>query len=87
MQVDKPLDLFLGNAGTAMRPLTAVLCAGQGEVGLAMVPSDVATGCSPFVMPQMDEGQLDQAYVIGGIGCRSSTNHAIVVGRQLLPRM
>jgi 3-phosphoshikimate 1-carboxyvinyltransferase len=24
-------ELFLGNAGTAMRPLTAVLCAGQGE--------------------------------------------------------
>lgn len=32
IQTDKALNLFLGNAGTAMRPLTAVLCAGQGEV-------------------------------------------------------
>lgn len=30
---DKPLELFLGNAGTAMRPLTAALCAGKGQVG------------------------------------------------------
>jgi 3-phosphoshikimate 1-carboxyvinyltransferase len=29
---DKPLELFLGNAGTAMRPLTAALCAGKGQV-------------------------------------------------------
>lgn len=26
-----PTELFLGNAGTAMRPLTAVVCAGKGE--------------------------------------------------------
>lgn len=29
---NKPLQLFLGNAGTAMRPLTAALCAGKGQV-------------------------------------------------------
>ena len=33
-----PLDLFLGNAGTAMRPLTAVLAAGQGAFVLKGVP-------------------------------------------------
>jgi 3-phosphoshikimate 1-carboxyvinyltransferase len=26
-----PIELFLGNAGTAMRPLTAVMCAGEGS--------------------------------------------------------
>ncbi|MGR0279592.1 3-phosphoshikimate 1-carboxyvinyltransferase [Marinomonas dokdonensis] len=33
IQADKG-DLFLGNAGTAMRPLTAALCLGQGEFHL-----------------------------------------------------
>lgn len=28
---DQTLELFLGNAGTAMRPMTAALCASQGE--------------------------------------------------------
>ena len=28
---NKDADLFLGNAGTAMRPLTAALCLGHGE--------------------------------------------------------
>ena len=31
INVEKKEELFLGNAGTAMRPLTGVLCAGQGE--------------------------------------------------------
>ncbi len=31
-------ELFLGNAGTAMRPLTAVLCAGHGEYTLTGEP-------------------------------------------------
>ncbi|CAM9518041.1 unnamed protein product [Ectocarpus fasciculatus] len=30
-EVSDPTELFLGNAGTAMRPLTAVVCAGKGE--------------------------------------------------------
>ncbi|UDG81460.1 3-phosphoshikimate 1-carboxyvinyltransferase [Candidatus Profftia lariciata] len=30
-QLQRPLKLFLGNAGTAMRPLTAVLCLSNGE--------------------------------------------------------
>ncbi len=33
-----PVELFLGNAGTAMRPLTAALCAGQGEFVLDGTP-------------------------------------------------
>ena len=33
-----PLELFLGNAGTAMRPLCAMLCASQGEVTLTGEP-------------------------------------------------
>lgn len=32
------IELFLGNAGTAMRPLTAALCLGQGEVTLTGEP-------------------------------------------------
>jgi len=36
--VEKTTELFLGNAGTAMRPLTAVVCAGQGEFVLDGVP-------------------------------------------------
>lgn len=35
---NSPLTLFLGNAGTAMRPLTAALCAGHGEVILTGEP-------------------------------------------------
>ncbi len=37
-QVDKAIDLFLGNAGTAMRPLTAVLCASHGTFTLTGEP-------------------------------------------------
>ena len=35
-QSNEILELFLGNAGTAMRPLTAALCAGQGEFTLTL---------------------------------------------------
>ena len=35
---EKPLELFLGNAGTAMRPLSAVLCGGEGSFLLDGVP-------------------------------------------------
>ena len=31
---DESLELFLGNAGTAMRPLCAALCIGKGEYTL-----------------------------------------------------
>ncbi len=34
----EPLELFLGNAGTAMRPLAAALCLGQGEFVLTGEP-------------------------------------------------
>ncbi|WP_086983992.1 3-phosphoshikimate 1-carboxyvinyltransferase [Vibrio aphrogenes] len=34
----QPLELFLGNAGTAMRPLAAALCLGQGEFVLTGEP-------------------------------------------------
>ncbi|MGR2766900.1 3-phosphoshikimate 1-carboxyvinyltransferase [Photobacterium ganghwense] len=34
----QPLELFLGNAGTAMRPLAAALCLGQGEYILTGEP-------------------------------------------------
>lgn len=33
-----PVDLFLGNAGTAMRPLCAMLCTGSGEFNLTGEP-------------------------------------------------
>eukprot|EP00568_Trieres_chinensis_P001275 CAMPEP_0183309788 /NCGR_PEP_ID=MMETSP0160_2-20130417/25544_1 /TAXON_ID=2839 ORGANISM="Odontella Sinensis, Strain Grunow 1884" /NCGR_SAMPLE_ID=MMETSP0160_2 /ASSEMBLY_ACC=CAM_ASM_000250 /LENGTH=508 /DNA_ID=CAMNT_0025473865 /DNA_START=31 /DNA_END=1557 /DNA_ORIENTATION=- len=35
---DETLDLFLGNAGTAMRPLSAALCMGKGKFVLDGVP-------------------------------------------------
>lgn len=35
---EETLDLFLGNAGTAMRPLAAALCMGQGKFVLDGVP-------------------------------------------------
>jgi 3-phosphoshikimate 1-carboxyvinyltransferase len=35
---EQPLALFLGNAGTAMRPLAAALCMGQGEYVLTGEP-------------------------------------------------
>lgn len=35
---DKTMELFLGNAGTAMRPLAAALCMGTGEFVLDGVP-------------------------------------------------
>jgi 3-phosphoshikimate 1-carboxyvinyltransferase len=35
---DEPLELFLGNAGTAMRPLAAALCFGSGNFLLDGVP-------------------------------------------------
>lgn len=37
-QATDALELFLGNAGTAMRPLAAALCLGQGEVILTGEP-------------------------------------------------
>ena len=37
MDKSEELTLFLGNAGTAMRPLTAVLCAGKGNFRLEIV--------------------------------------------------
>ncbi|EJE8671684.1 3-phosphoshikimate 1-carboxyvinyltransferase [Vibrio parahaemolyticus] len=36
--VSGPVELFLGNAGTAMRPLAAALCVGQGEYVLTGEP-------------------------------------------------
>lgn len=35
---EEPLNLFLGNAGTAMRPLAAALCMGRGQFVLDGVP-------------------------------------------------
>ena len=37
-ETDRPLELFLGNAGTAMRPLTAALTLGRGEYLLTGEP-------------------------------------------------
>ena len=37
-ETDQPLELFLGNAGTAMRPLTAALTLGRGEYLLTGEP-------------------------------------------------
>ncbi|MBK1789558.1 3-phosphoshikimate 1-carboxyvinyltransferase [Persicirhabdus sediminis] len=37
-QVTEPLTLFLGNAGTAVRPLVAALCASQGEFTITGEP-------------------------------------------------
>lgn len=37
-QVAGPLELFLGNAGTAMRPLAAVLCVGDNDITLSGEP-------------------------------------------------
>ncbi|MFP1851844.1 3-phosphoshikimate 1-carboxyvinyltransferase [Lonsdalea quercina] len=36
--VSEPLELFLGNAGTAMRPLAAVLCLSEGDIVLTGEP-------------------------------------------------
>ncbi|EHJ9987726.1 TPA: 3-phosphoshikimate 1-carboxyvinyltransferase [Vibrio parahaemolyticus] len=38
LSVSEPVELFLGNAGTAMRPLAAALCVGQGEYVLTGEP-------------------------------------------------
>lgn len=38
LDADKVCELFLGNAGTAMRPLAAALCMGQGKFVLDGVP-------------------------------------------------
>lgn len=38
LQAAQPLELFLGNAGTAMRPLAAALCLGAGDVVLTGEP-------------------------------------------------
>lgn len=35
---EQPLSLFLGNAGTAMRPLAAVLCLGNSDIVLTGEP-------------------------------------------------
>ncbi|WP_407332719.1 3-phosphoshikimate 1-carboxyvinyltransferase [Enterovibrio sp. 27052020O] len=37
-QTSEPIELFLGNAGTAMRPLAAALCLGKGEYVLTGEP-------------------------------------------------
>jgi len=38
LHADKPLELFLGNAGTAMRPLAAALCLGTNDIVLTGEP-------------------------------------------------
>ncbi|MGE9550583.1 3-phosphoshikimate 1-carboxyvinyltransferase [Erwinia amylovora] len=38
LHADKPLELFLGNAGTAMRPLAAALCLGTSDIVLTGEP-------------------------------------------------
>ena len=38
LTADKPLELFLGNAGTAMRPLAAALCLGSNDIVLTGEP-------------------------------------------------
>ncbi len=38
LRADQPLELFLGNAGTAMRPLAAALCLGEQSVVLTGEP-------------------------------------------------
>jgi 3-phosphoshikimate 1-carboxyvinyltransferase len=38
LHADQPLELFLGNAGTAMRPLAAALCLGQQSIVLTGEP-------------------------------------------------
>jgi len=38
LQSTEPLELFLGNAGTAMRPLAAALCLGEGDIVLTGEP-------------------------------------------------
>lgn len=38
LHADKPLELYLGNAGTAMRPLTAALCLGMNNIILTGEP-------------------------------------------------
>ena len=38
LNVDKPLELYLGNAGTAMRPLAAALCLGNNNIILTGEP-------------------------------------------------
>lgn len=37
-RVEEPLEVFLGNAGTAVRPLTAALCVSQGEFTITGEP-------------------------------------------------
>ena len=39
LRAEQPLELFLGNAGTAMRPLAAALCLGEQSVVLTGEPS------------------------------------------------
>ncbi|MEZ4622307.1 MAG: hypothetical protein R2867_43310 [Caldilineaceae bacterium] len=43
------LELFLGNAGTAMRPLTAALCLGSGEYLLTGEPRMAERPIGPLV--------------------------------------
>ncbi|MEC5341824.1 3-phosphoshikimate 1-carboxyvinyltransferase [Brenneria populi] len=38
LKAQKPLELFLGNAGTAMRPLAAALCLAEGDIVLTGEP-------------------------------------------------
>ncbi|MCB0062204.1 MAG: 3-phosphoshikimate 1-carboxyvinyltransferase, partial [Caldilineaceae bacterium] len=48
-QVADSLELFLGNAGTAMRPLCAALCLGQGEFTLTGEPRMEERPIGPLV--------------------------------------
>lgn len=55
---DRQLELFLGNAGTAMRPLCAALCLGKGEFTL--------TG-----EPRMEERPIDALInALRSVGCK-----------------
>ena len=49
IQAEAPIDLFLGNAGTAFRPLSAVLCAGTGAYVLRGEPRMAERPIGPLV--------------------------------------
>ncbi|MEZ4661714.1 MAG: 3-phosphoshikimate 1-carboxyvinyltransferase [Caldilineaceae bacterium] len=58
-QVD-PVELYLGNAGTAMRPLCAALCLGQGEFTLTGEPRMEERPIGPLVSALRQAGaQID----------------------------
>lgn len=80
-QTSKPLELFLGNAGTAMRPLCAALSASQGEFVLTGEPRMEERPIGPLADALIQAGAKIEYLKQAGYPPIKITGHSLKGGR------